>query len=478
MPLLKFSIIGQNLIAEPFKEKIIANSVNYLEVEFSFDNASDDWDGLDKFAEFIWDKKSYIAELQTQLKFFIPWQVIKTPGFTVSVFGRKKSTTGNITTVSKQITTELIPVKVYPSGNLQGLFSDEETNEVYIAVAEEALDNSEKALKMAMDSAAKVDQLRLDIDNISKEIEDVLKLTDKFNAFVKKVDTALITQNQAIKGLEQTTKEHEEKLRNLNNEVSSLREDIQNLLLKDSDFENRFIKIQEDFNVVSQNFATIIADLQKLYDDIQQQEEKIQNLEINAQNAANQIEKLKVSDTNILQQLTLLRNDIGELQRDNEKPVSKEDTDFIFYINLNLVTDFYAGALNLENGTVIENEEYRYSNYIEGTSSVFTTNQSNFDVCFYEKIENTTVDEETLEETITTEYSFISSTTITDFTINNENRFCLRVSVPVDTSYSFNLQAGDTYKEESSYYQFDYSLESAIYKLIDDKVGTIINADY
>ena len=119
MPILKFSIIGQKLIAEPFKEKIIANSINYLEVEFSFNNASSDWDGLDKFAEFIWDRKSYIVELQTQLKFYIPWQVIKTPGFTVSVFGRKKTTTGNVTEVSKQITTEQIPVKVYPSGNLQ-----------------------------------------------------------------------------------------------------------------------------------------------------------------------------------------------------------------------------------------------------------------------------------------------------------------------------------------------------------------------
>ena len=166
------------------------------------------------------------------------------------------------------------------------------------------------------------------------------------------------------------------------------------------------------------------------------------------------------------------------MQKDNEKLVSKEDTDFIFYIDLNLVTDFYAGALNLEDGTEIENGEYRYSNYIENNSSVFVTNQSNFEVCFYEKIENTVTNEETLEETITTEYNFVSGTTITDFTINNENRFCLRVSVPVDASYSFNLQAGDTYKEESSYYQFDYSLESAINKLIDDKVGTIINADY
>ena len=63
-------------------------------------------------------------------------------------------------------------------------------------------------------------------------IATVTVSTDKFNAFVKKVDTALITQNQAIKGLEQTTKENEKKLQNLNNDVSSLREDIQNLLLK------------------------------------------------------------------------------------------------------------------------------------------------------------------------------------------------------------------------------------------------------
>ena len=478
MPILKFTIIGQKLIAEPFKEKIIANSINYLEVEFSFNNASSDWDGLDKFAEFIWDRKSYIVELQTQLKFYIPWQVIKTPGFTVSVFGRKKTTTGNVTEVSKQITTEQIPVKVYPSGNLQGLFADEETNKVYIAVAEEALDNSEKALKIAMDSAAKVDQLRLDIDNMSKDIEDALNLTDKFNAFVKKVDTTLVTQNQTIKGLEKTTKENGKRLQELGNEVSNLKTDIQNLFLKDTDFEARFVKIQESFTIVSQNFTAISKNLQELYDNIQQQGEKIQNLEIKVQDTNEQIEKLKITNTSISQQLSLLQDTVGELQEDNKKLISKEDTDFIFHINLNLVTDFYAGALNLDDGTVIENEEYRYSNYIENNSSVFVTNQSNFDVCFYEKIENTITNEETLEETITTEYNFVSSTTITDFIINKEDELCFRISVPIDASYSFNLQAGDTYQEESSYYQFDYSLESAIYKLIDDRVGTIINADY
>lgn len=478
MPILKFSVIGQDIKADPFKEKIVANSVNYLEVEFSFDKASKDWDGLDKFAEFIWDRKSYIAELQTQLKFYIPWQVIKTPGFTVSVFGRKKVTIGNTTVVSKQITTDPVPVKVYPSGNLQGLFADEETNEVYIAVAEEALDNSEKALKMAMDSAAKVDQLRTDIDNISKDIEDALNLTDKFNTFVKKVDTALVTQDQTIKGLENTTKDHTKKLQDLGNEVSSLQGDIQNLFLKDNDFEARFVKIQENFNTISQNFSTIAEDLQGLYDSIQEQGETIQGLETDIQNANEQIERLKGTDTDILEQLTLLQDDVGELQNDSKKLISKEDTDFIFYVNLNLVTDFYEGALNLEDGTETENEEYRYSNYIENISSVFITNQSNFDVCFYEKIENIIVNEETLEETITTEYNFVSSTTITEFIINKEDGLCFRISVPIDASYSFNLQAGDVYKEESSYYQFDYSLESAINKLIDDKVGTIINADY
>ena len=90
----------------------------------------------------------------------------------------------------------------------------------------------------------------------------------------------------------------------------------------------------------------------------------------------------------------------------------------------------------------------------------------------------TVEDIKTLEETITTEYNFVSSTTITDFIINKEDGLCFRISVPIDASYSFNLQAGSIYKEESSYYQFDYSLESAINKLIDDKVGTIINADY
>ena len=329
-----------------------------------------------------------------------------------------------------------------------------------------------------MDSAAKVDQLRLDIDNMSKDIEDALNLTDKFNAFVKKVDTTLVTQNQTIKGLEKTTKENGKRLQELGNEVSNLKTDIQNLFLKDTDFEARFVKIQESFTIVSQNFTAISKNLQELYDNIQQQGEKIQNLEIKVQDTNEQIEKLKITNTSISQQLSLLQDTVGELQEDNKKLISKEDTDFIFHINLNLVTDFYAGALNLDDGTVIENEEYRYSNYIENNSSVFVTNQSNFDVCFYEKIENTITNEETLEETITTEYNFVSSTTITDFIINKEDELCFRISVPIDASYSFNLQAGDTYQEESSYYQFDYSLESAIYKLIDDRVGTIINADY
>lgn len=479
MPVLKFSIIGQDISAEPFKEEIIANSVNYLEAEFSFEDASSDWAGLEKYAEFNWDRKSYIADLNKSSRLYVPYQVIQTPGFSVSVFGRKKENSHNKTTVLKQITTNLLPVKVSPSGNLSGLFADEETNKVYIAVAEEALDNSEKALKMAMSSAAAVDELVKRLDSLSENITEAVNLADDFQDFVKAANNKFSIIDSTIDTLQKNINSNKTALEVLKQSVLEMQEDIEviqknNILISEKFEQIELIhqKYEKNFDDINQSLTSIFEALEKLNKKDEELSKEINSLTLQ-QNFLQ--EKNKAYD----ERITLLEDDLGELQRINQQLISKEDTDFIVHTNLNLITELFEGTLDAETGEVLESEEYEYTNYIYNKGKDFVTNYNNFDVYFYKKNEQILTDETTLEETILTTYDFVTSISVTEKNfslIDDADSF--RLSIPLDNSYSFILEAGTVYNEDYEYYNFDYALETAINKLIDDKVGLIITADY
>ena len=116
MAILTFRVKGQTLTVESKINKIVENSVNYLDYEIIYDDEK--WDSpLAKKVVITYDKKAY--EIFGDK---IPSQVIRAPGFTVSVVGYKS---GSETDSGIIITTSPIAIKVFPSGAIEGTIPED-----------------------------------------------------------------------------------------------------------------------------------------------------------------------------------------------------------------------------------------------------------------------------------------------------------------------------------------------------------------
>jgi hypothetical protein len=488
MPVLKFSVIGQDLHLAPFKEKIVANSVNYLEIEFSFERASLDWEGLNKFVEFVYNRKSKTIPLGDNLKFFVPEEVIKTPGFSVSVFGRR----GGSDSEKKQITTEVIPIKVYPSGLLNG-DDIEDDNNIHLSIAEEALEKSKEALTAAQHSTTKVNELGKRIDLLEDDISAALTVASDFNALEEKVSNSISIHGLVLRSHIETAEtkfsQFEEDHKKLN---TILQESIPNLSGNIDAINTKISNIEVGVANNTKRLEAVGISLADMQTDISNLQEYNEELTDYRDGLESQIDDFIEQHNFFNEELNNLSDRIGEISGENDgKLIEKEDTDFISYVNLNLITDYYEGDLNLQDGTIIEDANYCYSNYIQNFSTSFVANYPNFKVCFYaiEEIEpdddiidegeDEPIEDEPIEDFSNVNYIFLSSMTVSEnIFLNQEDADCFRIGIPSEYEYIFNIQEGEKYTDDSSYYEFDESLEEAINKLIDEKVGTIINADY
>ena len=108
--------VGNQTIIRTDRNKIVANSKNYLFADFSF---SSDWDGVIKTAIFSKGKKSYSVILDKDNSCLVPWEVLEVGDFSVSVFG------GDL------ITTDSSIIQVIESGYTEGQTPSNPTPDVY-----------------------------------------------------------------------------------------------------------------------------------------------------------------------------------------------------------------------------------------------------------------------------------------------------------------------------------------------------------
>ena len=151
VPCYNFIINNQELqLHKDFSQPVIAKSINYLEFSVKWTD-SNFWQELNyKYAEFLYNGRRYLVEVSDsfvtpQKKYYIPWEVIDVPGFSVSFFGTDTELsleTLNLR-VFKRITTNIVKENVYPSGKIDGEFKnpssskkDNDADEVANAVLE------------------------------------------------------------------------------------------------------------------------------------------------------------------------------------------------------------------------------------------------------------------------------------------------------------------------------------------------------
>lgn len=160
MAILTFKVKGQTLTVESKINKIVENSVNYLDYEIIYDDEK--WDPpLAKKVVVTYDKKTY--EIFGDK---IPSQVIHTPGFTVSVIGYKSDSEDDSGII---ITTYPVAIKVFPSGVIKGTIPEDTA--IDSSVAEQLNEKIEIQANEIKNNYLSKDLLRILINENSTNLE-------------------------------------------------------------------------------------------------------------------------------------------------------------------------------------------------------------------------------------------------------------------------------------------------------------------
>lgn len=216
MAKLYLEVKNQTLTVRSDIERIVENSINYLEYEVNF--KTDDWEKyITKEIIITYDgeiHKRNLLEGKT-----IPYEVIHAPGFTIHLVGT------NIVgeKITDRITTNVVPVQVFPGGKLEGEIPDSELpdadfltqfkdlqNKVNINTTDiEGLDTRVRDLEENFADIEKLTSLESKISSIEAEISDLDDIRNdvKDNIHdIEEINTTLLSLDNSIKDLEITAK--------------------------------------------------------------------------------------------------------------------------------------------------------------------------------------------------------------------------------------------------------------------------------
>ena len=105
---LEYSIINQKITSSSNNYYVVADSVNYLKIDFQFTH---DWQGVAKLITFRNGQSVFTIPLDENDSCVVPWEVIKTPSFIFSLVGSKDGMV---------ITTDTMKIVVRASGDQDG----------------------------------------------------------------------------------------------------------------------------------------------------------------------------------------------------------------------------------------------------------------------------------------------------------------------------------------------------------------------
>ena len=110
--MIKVSVSRQQISIVQCPDCLVADSIGFLTASFIF---SDEWDGLKKTVLFYYDNDEPIGQVLDETnEMEVPWEVIKKPGFKMSIIGVHESDTDEVST--RRLTTGTVFVKINQSG--------------------------------------------------------------------------------------------------------------------------------------------------------------------------------------------------------------------------------------------------------------------------------------------------------------------------------------------------------------------------
>lgn len=187
MAKLYLEVTNQTLVVHSDIERIVENSLNYLEYEII--NKTDDWDSFVKKIVVTYDNDSWEHSYPSvEEERVIHPGAIHAPGFTISVVGTKTEDKDGETVVTGRIPTNSVVIKVWPSGsingdNVQHDFPGEPADfETQFNTYKAKTDDHEQRIQAIEDRT-------LDEEKIKKLQEDISTNTSNIEALKKEVET-------------------------------------------------------------------------------------------------------------------------------------------------------------------------------------------------------------------------------------------------------------------------------------------------
>jgi cell division septum initiation protein DivIVA len=189
-----FHIKKHQLTVETYPKTLVANSVNYLQAVFIFDDYNQKdfcWakpEGAEKYfihAEFSWNGVNKWTELIIKdgiAKVNVPWEVTKAPGFSVSVFSTEYEGSYADKKIKKRITTRPVPIILNASGDINGSAGTPYSDEVnLLMLIDEAYSYSQSAYALALEAKSKVDYLEDKVEQKQVSVGGVNILSNSRN---------------------------------------------------------------------------------------------------------------------------------------------------------------------------------------------------------------------------------------------------------------------------------------------------------
>jgi hypothetical protein len=222
MAKLTLDVKNQTLTVHSDIEKIVEKSVNYLEYEVF---TTDDWEGLSQKVIVTYNNGKRAEEHTEGL---IKNQVIHSPGFTISVVGYEKEfftdpLTGMETERTiRQITTNGVPIRVYPCGHTSG---DDNPSEEPGPGFGKRLEEVEEAIVTICTKLPKIDENSEGIEILERQIDGIDNKISENNLKVAELE-------RQIDGIDNKISENNLKVaeleRQINNKViiTEIRENI------------------------------------------------------------------------------------------------------------------------------------------------------------------------------------------------------------------------------------------------------------
>lgn len=267
MYVIHFVVDNQKIyLKDPIEEVLVANSVGYLYCDFLFKDQSNWKPELEKKVTFSWGAIKETRKLTVNngqsSAIEIPFSVIQSPGFTVSIRGEALLDNEPI-----RITTLPFPVRIKVSGNVDTDINEDIDNlpdgtiETPRQIAEEALKAAEEAKRLSEDAVKNVDayfQIVVDLKEDTKKLEWV---ADRY------MDFELSTATE-ISVLKDKTNVHynelvsaKEKINELLNSLSVIRDNFDSLNSLTDGLSNKIENLFGITDNLGKNSADIKAEL-------------------------------------------------------------------------------------------------------------------------------------------------------------------------------------------------------------------------